>query len=337
MILATFAGADGKALVGAVDAARATVLDLAAAARRAGRDAAPFASMLALIDGGDRALDGARALAERHAGDRDLMRPLAEIRLLSPVPEPRQVRDFSVFPGHIRQAPVGMRRLATRVLGEAAALAAFGPEHRELPPVPPIYASQPLYYKANRFSVIGTDQDVHWPRYSEYMDYELEFGIFIGKTALDVPAAKAREHIFGFAIFNDFSARDAQMREMAGRLGPAKGKDFNGGNSIGPWIATRDEILDPYRLKMAARVNGETRSEGDSSAMLHSFEDMIAHVSRDETVYAGEFFGSGTMGNGCGLEQDRYLGDGDVVELEVERIGILRNRVLRQAPSSGAA
>ena len=329
MILATFVGADDKVLVGAVDAARTTVFDLAAAARRADEDAAPFASMLALIDGGDRALDAARALVERRSGDRDLTQSLAEVRLLSPVPEPRQIRDFSVFPMHIRQAPVGMRRLATRVLGEAPALAAFGPQHREQPPVPPIYASQPIYYKANRFGVIGTDHDVRWPRYSDYMDYELEFGIFIGKTALDVPVEKAREHIFGFAIFNDFSARDAQMREMAGRLGPAKGKDFNTGNAIGPWIVTRDEIPDPYHLKMAARVNGETRSQGDSSAMLHSFEDMIAFVSRDETVYPGEFFGSGTMGNGCGLEQDRYLSDGDVVELEVERIGVLRNRVLR--------
>jgi 2-keto-4-pentenoate hydratase/2-oxohepta-3-ene-1,7-dioic acid hydratase in catechol pathway len=329
MILATYIGRDGQAHVGAVNPARTAVLDLAAAAGRASQDSAPFADMLALIDGGERALDAARALAERDADDAAVTMALADVRLLAPVPVPRQMRDFSVFPMHIRQAPVGMRRLATHVLGEAAALAAFGPEFREPPPVPPVYASQPIYYKANRFSVIGTDQDVRWPRYSHYMDYELEFGVFIGKTALDVPAERAREHIFGFAIFNDFSARDAQMREMAGRLGPAKGKDFNTGNAIGPWIVTRDEIPDPYHLTMAARVNGETRSEGDSSAMLHSFEDMIAHVSRDETVHAGEFFGSGTMGNGCGLEQDRYLSDGDVVELEVERIGVLRNRVLR--------
>jgi 2-keto-4-pentenoate hydratase/2-oxohepta-3-ene-1,7-dioic acid hydratase in catechol pathway len=222
-----------------------------------------------------------------------------------------------------------MRKLAARIMGEEKALAAFGPLPKEPPPVPPVFSAQPIFYKGNRLTVVGTDHDVRWPSYSNYMDYELEFGVFIGKRALDVPAAKAREHIFGFAIFNDFSARDAQMAEMASRFGPCKGKDFDTGNAIGPWIVTADEIPDPYHLRMEARVNGEVRSKGDSSGMMHSFEDMIAYVSRDETLLPGEFLASGTMGNGCGLEQDRYLADGDVVELEVERIGVLRNRLVR--------
>src|SRR5260370_28823929 len=101
--------------------------------------------------------------------------------------------------------------------------------------------------------------------------------------------------------------------EMQGMLGPCKGKDFDTGNAIGPWLVTADEIADPYSLAMAVRVNGETWSSGTSSGMLHDFEDMIAFVSRDETLYAGEFFGSGPMKNGCGLEVDRVLKPSDVV------------------------
>lgn len=137
----------------------------------------------------------------------------------------------------------------------------------------------------------------------------------------------AREHIFGYTIFNDFSARDEQVKEMAGQLGPGKGKDFDGGNVMGPCLVTADEI-DPYNLTMIARVNGEEWGRGNSSDMGWKFEDCIVHVARSETIYPGEFFGSGTVGNGCGLEQLRFLKSGDVVELEVEGIGILRNRVL---------
>jgi 2-keto-4-pentenoate hydratase/2-oxohepta-3-ene-1,7-dioic acid hydratase in catechol pathway len=102
------------------------------------------------------------------------------------------------------------------------------------------------------------------------------------------------------------------------------------GNAIGPWIVTADEIPDPYSLKMSVRVNGETWTTATPADHLHSFEDMIAYVSVDETLYPGEIFGSGTMSNGCGLELDRFLQDGDVIELEVEKIGVLRNKVVRQ-------
>ena len=217
-----------------------------------------------------------------------------------------------------------MQKLAARVAGKPV------PNLTPAEDVPEVYRNQPIYYRGNHLSVVGHDATVRWPRYSQYMDYELEFGVFLGKGGADIPSSRAREHIFGFSIFNDFSARDAQMIEMRSMLGPAKGKDFDTGNAIGPWLVTADEIPDPYALRMAARVNGEIWSQGDPSAMLHSFEDMIAFASRDETLVPGEFLGSGTMGNGCGLEQDRYLHDGDVVELEIEKIGILRNTVVRQ-------
>ena len=299
------------------------VFDLQAAAIRNGGAAPAFANMLTMIEGGERALDHARALQQR-ADTPELSYPLSGVTLLAPVPRPVLIRDFSVFPTHIRQAPVGMQKLAARIAGKPS------PDITPGPDVPAIYRSQPIYYRGNHLSVVGHDATVRWPRYSQYMDYELEFGIFLGKGGADIPKSRAREHIFGFSIFNDFSARDAQMIEMRSMLGPAKGKDFDTGNAIGPWIVTADEIPDPYALRMVARVNGVIWSDGDSSAMLHSFEDMIAFASRDETLVPGEFFGSGTMGNGCGLEQDRYLEHGDVVELEVEKIGILRNKVIRQ-------
>ena len=155
----------------------------------------------------------------------------------------------------------------------------------------------------------------------------------------DIPKEKARDYIGGYAVFNDFSARDIQGREMRGRLGPAKGKDFDGGNAIGPMLVTPDEIPDPYNLAMRARINGEEVSRGHTSGMYWTFEDMIAYVSQSETIYPGEFFGSGTgtvpeSGKDrrcCGLEMGRSLRAGDTVELEVERIGTLTNRVVAGA------
>jgi 2-keto-4-pentenoate hydratase/2-oxohepta-3-ene-1,7-dioic acid hydratase in catechol pathway len=329
MILATFEGPRRDAAIGVVDPENRHIVDLLAAAGRIKIDPVPFHNMLALMDAGERALDTARKLFDRFRDDPEVSHLFSEVRLVSPVPEPRSLRDFSAFPTHLRQAPLGMRKLATRVLGEEKALAAYGPPLTEPPPVAPLFRERPIFYKGNRLSVVGTDHDVRWPSYSQYMDYELEFGVFIGRKGMNISVAAARSHIFGFAIFNDFSARDAQMPEMASRFGPCKGKDFDTGNVIGPWIVTADEIAEPYRLRMEARVNGEVRSKGDSSGMLHGFEDMIAYASRDETLHPGEFLASGTMGNGCGLEQDRYLADGDVVELEVERIGVLRNRLVR--------
>jgi len=193
--------------------------------------------------------------------------------------------------------------------------------------VPEVWYRQPIYYKCNRFAVCGPGTEVVWPRYSKLMDYELELAAVIGTGGRDIPRERALEHVFGYTIFNDFSARDAQMIEGQGMLGPAKGKDFDNANVLGPWLVTADEIGDPYSLEMVVRVNGQERGRGNSASMYWKFEDAIAHVSRDETLYPGEVIGSGTVGNGCGLESLQFLADGDEVELEIDRIGCLRNRV----------
>jgi 2-keto-4-pentenoate hydratase/2-oxohepta-3-ene-1,7-dioic acid hydratase in catechol pathway len=187
-----------------------------------------------------------------------------------------------------------------------------------------------VYYIGNRLSVAAPEQDIQWPRYSQVMDFELELACVIGKQAKNLTLGNALDHVFGFTIFNDFSARDAQAREMEGRLGPAKGKHFDGGNVFGPCVVTRDEIGDPQNLRMMARVNGETWCDNSSATMNWSFAQLLTHISADETLYPGEIIASGTVGNGCGLEHSRFLQSGDVVELQIEKIGILRNRVLRE-------
>jgi 2-keto-4-pentenoate hydratase/2-oxohepta-3-ene-1,7-dioic acid hydratase in catechol pathway len=328
MKLVTFVGQRGRDRVGVIigKSGSERVLDLAAAARQAGSPATSFRSMQALIEAGPKALDSARALIKSQGGDEALSAPLVTTTLRAPLPVPPQIRDFSVFPGHIKDAPVGMRRIIARAKGDEAAAQALKPDST----MPQVYLDRPIYYITNRFSVAGPDVDVLWPTYSKLMDFELEFAIVLGKGGTDIAKKDARSHIFGYTIFNDFSARDRQLAEMAGMLGPTKGKSFDAGNAMGPYILTADEVKDPYALKARVTVNGEVWSESHTGDMLHSFEDMIAYVSESETLHAGEVFGSGTLGGGCGLEIDRLLKHGDVVELTFDQLGTLRNRVLRR-------
>jgi 2-keto-4-pentenoate hydratase/2-oxohepta-3-ene-1,7-dioic acid hydratase in catechol pathway len=313
MKLATFEQ-DGRPRLGAVIDGDGKIVDLDAAfLRRHGRAEPALASMLALIDAGS----GGRAVADALVADppeEDVL-AVATVQLLAPLPEPRQIRDFLCFEEHLRNAFEQAGRLTGRTFE-----------------IPPVWYEQPIYYKANRFSVVGPDADVRWPAYAELLDYELELACIIGTGGVDIARDEALGHVFGYTIFNDVSARDAQMREMAGQLGPAKGKDFDTGNVLGPWIVTADEIGDPHDLTMVARVNGEEWSRGTSAAMHHRFEDVIAFVSTSETLHPGEVLGSGTVGTGCGLEQGRYLSPGDVVELEIDRIGVLRNQIVRKEP-----
>ena len=311
MKLATFEQ-DGRPRLGAVIDGDDKVVDLDAAfLRRHGRPEPALASMLALID----AASAGRAVADALVVDppeEDVL-AVSAVELLAPLPVPRQIRDFLCFEEHLRNA----FEQAGRLTGQAFE-------------IPPVWYDQPIYYKANRFSVVGPDADVRWPAYAQLLDYELELACIIGTGGVDIARDEALSHVFGYTIFNDVSARDAQMREMAGQLGPAKGKDFDTGNVLGPWIVTADEIGDPHDLSMVARVNGEEWSRGTSAAMHHTFADVIAFVSQSETLHPGEVLGSGTVGTGCGLEQGRFLSPGDVVELEIDRIGVLRNRIVRK-------
>lgn len=305
MKLGTFVAKDGTERIGALAADGTRIVDLTAT------DATAFRDMLALIDGGDAALDAARkavaAARTTHA--------LADVRLLAPLPRPRRLRDFLCFEKHFRQSR------ANRYL--------FGIGEARLDPatvdIPRVWYDRPIYYKGNHFSVVGPDAEVRWPKYSRTIDYELEIGLVTRGTGVDIPVERAFDHVFGLTIYNDFSARDAQYTEMNGSLGPAKGKDFDTGNALGPWIVTLDTLGDPTKLVMTARVNGEEWSRGISGDMRHGFDRMVSYASADETLFAGEILGSGTVGGGCGNELGRFMKDGDVIELEVSGIGILRN------------
>ena len=282
----------------------------------ASRDAAPsFSSMQALIEGSDAALDGARRIVAQAAETIDP----TSIDWLSPLPRPAQLRDFLVFEEHMRMAGWQGAKLRATWGGPSAPA--------EPPPIPPIWYEQPIYYKGNRFAVAGTGAVTAWPAGSRVIDYELELACVIGRGGRDIAVGEARAHVFGYTVFNDLTARDWQFREMQGPLGPAKGKDFDGANVLGPVIVTADEFADQPALAMRAFVNGEPWSEGNSGAMHWSWGDMIAHVSRAETLHPGEVLGSGTVGGGCGLELGRFLAHDDLIALEIEGIGRVETRI----------
>lgn len=326
MRLITFEQAGMQRIGAWIDGDR-QIVDLQAAAQRTtGNALSDFASMQDLMAGGDKALNVARQLVEQ-CPDEALTRTDA-VRLLAPVPRPIQMRDSLAFELHLRQSKRANARMRLRNASDRDAQMEALEKSGGLEPAP-IWFKQPVYYKCNRFNVVGTGTDIQWPAYSEVLDYELELGIFLGRGGKDITVANARSHIFGYTVYNDVSARDAQADEMPGMLGPAKGKDFDTGNVLGPCIVTADEIPDPYQLTMLARINGEEWSRGNSSTMYHTFEDIIAHISQSETLYPGEFIGSGTVGNGCGFELGRFPNAGDVMELEIEKIGTVRNRIVR--------
>ncbi|NJN46941.1 MAG: fumarylacetoacetate hydrolase family protein [Candidatus Competibacteraceae bacterium] len=309
--------------LGALMADGETVADLQQGhSDRTGSASPQLNDMLSLLEGGEQALEQAHTALEFIASQAGSESRYAQnqVRLLAPVPRPRSIRDCISFEKHIVQAT---RTVVKWRFAPLAALDAWVEKRRgrALIGAPKVWYQQPLYYKSNPFSVVGPDAEVQWPRYTEKLDYELEFGIFIGRQGCNIPKERAHEHIAGYTIFNDFSARDVQLKEMEGRLGPAKGKDFDTGNVMGPYLVTADEIPEPYNLTMRARINGEEWSCGNSGEMYFTFADIIAHISQDETLYPGEFIGSGTVGGGCGLELDRWLQPNDVVELEVEGLG----------------
>jgi 2-keto-4-pentenoate hydratase/2-oxohepta-3-ene-1,7-dioic acid hydratase in catechol pathway len=192
--------------------------------------------------------------------------------------------------------------------------------------VPPAWYEIPAYYKGGITGFIGQDDLIPWPSYSKQLDYELELGLVIGRDGKNIKAKDAHKHIFGFTILNDISARDIQRKEMSIRLGPAKGKDWC--SIMGPVIVTYDEFnYKEPNLLMTASVNGEEWSRGHSGDSHYSWGEMIEHMGMEEWVRATDFIGSGTVGTGCGLELDKWIQPGDLLELSIEKIGTLKNIV----------
>ncbi|TNF63185.1 MAG: fumarylacetoacetate hydrolase family protein [Rhodobacteraceae bacterium] len=266
-----------------------------------------FPDMVAMVEGGAAALAAARA---RLAAGTPAI-PMAQATMRCPI-RPVQYRDCLVFETHLKNSFAQAEKMTGRPFA-----------------IPPVWYDQPIYYKGNRMSFIGHGEDVIWPAYAQFLDVELELAIVIGRRGKDIPAAEAPGYIWGYTVLNDVSARDAQMREMPGQLGPAKGKDFDTGNILGPWIVTADEIAHPAALDMEVRVNGERWGGGNSREMQHDFARIIEHISASETLHPGEVIGSGTVGTGCGLEIGKRLAPGDLFELTIEKIGTLANRIVK--------
>ncbi|MHA6729497.1 fumarylacetoacetate hydrolase family protein [Devosia sp. A369] len=329
MKLASFLTSQGEARIAIVHDRDKKLFDLASGAQAAGENAGHFVDMLALIDSGKIGLDHARRLFERYAQEQTFNHEADNIRLLPPLPRPRQMRDGMLHEMHVR------RSMRTIMALRAADFRADGLdlESLPLPELADIYRQIPVFYFTNHLNLAGPESEIIWPSYSRLMDYELELALVMGRTGVNIREEDVSDHVFGYTIFNDFSARDQQALETLGGLGPAKGKSFNGSNVIGPWIVTPDEIGDPSSLAGTVKVNGEIRAATSTAGMLFSFEEVIAYMSQSETIHAGEIIGSGTLAGGCGLEFGRFLQDGDQVELEIEKIGYLRNVVRRPQQS----
>ena len=194
--------------------------------------------------------------------------------------------------------------------------------------VPSLFYERPYYYRTSHTSIAGPEDKIKWPSFGDKLDFELEFAIVIGKKGTNIKAENAHEYIFGYTIFNDISIRDYQVDDMKTMMGPSKSKNFTNGNILGPCITTSDEI-DSSDLRLQARVNNEIWSDRKSSDMYYSFAELIEFISKEETLCPGEVICSGTMAFGCGLELGRFLEPNDVIELEVEGIGILRNQIIK--------
>jgi fumarylacetoacetate (FAA) hydrolase len=287
------------------------------------------ASMLELLYAGSAALSSLRDLVSTVEGEdvlnlqgldsNPIAYPMDQVTFYPPLVRPMSVRDFYAFEKHVTTANQIRKR-----------------------PVPEQWYQFPVFYFSNPNSIFGHRQPIPYPSQTQALDYELEVACIIGKQAMNIPAHRAEEYIFGYTIFNDWSARDIQSQETKVGLGPAKGKDF--ASSFGPWITTVDELGDRdtgrpgvYDLHMIARVNGIERSQGNLKEMYYSFGDLLERASQDVYLLPGDVIGSGTVGSGCLLEltngQGPWLQPEDVVQLEVERLGILENSIRSKQPT----
>jgi fumarylacetoacetate (FAA) hydrolase len=261
----------------------------------------------------------AKARTEDLTAESGLARPLAEVHLRTPVPNPPTVRDFYAFEQHVKAAR------ARRGVGMI-------PEWYEIP----------VFYFSNTAALYGGDEDISYPRLSQEMDFELEVAAVIGQAGTNISADDAPGYIAGYMVMNDWSARDLQRKEMLMNLGPAKGKDF--ATTFGPWLVTPDELEDRrtssggderYDLAMFGSINGDQLTSANLKDLYFTFPQMIERAAQHVRLRPGDIIGSGTCGTGCilelGTERHRWLQSGDLVEMGVERLGTQHSRVV--APS----
>lgn len=270
---------------------------------------APPTTLVDVVAGGDEAVAAAADSARRHP---HRVVGLDEATLLAPVPRPPSVRDFMAFENHY-----------------VTSMAALGV------PTNPLYYRQPVFYFSNPAAIQSATADVQMAPGSSAFDYELEVAVVIGRAGSNIRPSDAEDHIAGYTILADWSARDLQEAEMTFQIGPAKGKDT--ATSLGPFLVTKDELApfasgNGFDLAMTATVNGTPYSSGNWSSLYWSFADLIAYASRGTTLVPGDVIGAGTVGTGCIIELSRvhgsdrypYLAEHDVVELTVAGLGAIR-------------
>ena len=251
---------------------------------------------------------------------------LEEVKLLAPIPRPNSLRDAYAFRQHVETS---RRNRGLEMIKE--------------------FDDFPVFYFSNHNAIFGPSDDIEcMPSHFEKLDYELEIAILIGKEGRNIKAKNAKEYIAGFMIMNDMSSRGLQMKEMKLNLGPAKGKDF--ASVLGPYLVTPDELSGNvvneddsgcnYNLEMTCSVNGKLLSKGNLKDMAWSFEKIIERVSYGASVYPGDIIGSGTVGTGCLLEingtnklkhadfAEMWLQENDVVEMEIENLGKITNKII---------
>jgi fumarylacetoacetate (FAA) hydrolase len=251
---------------------------------------------------------------------------LEEVKLLAPIPRPNSLRDAYAFRQHVETS---RRNRGLEMIKE--------------------FDDFPVFYFSNHNAIFGPNDDIEcMPSHFEKLDYELEIAILIGKEGRNIKAKNAKEYIAGFMIMNDMSSRGLQMKEMKLNLGPAKGKDF--ASVLGPYLVTPDELLGNvvneddsgcnYNLEMTCSVNGKLLSKGNLKDMAWSFEKIIERVSYGASIYPGDIIGSGTVGTGCLLEingtnklkhsdfTEMWLKENDVVEMEIENLGKITNKII---------
>ncbi len=301
-------------------------LDLNAAQRTASAITPP--DMIGFLEGGAQSLALAETALEA-VGKRlkDESQPLGpdgeqltfeedKIRFLAPVPRPPMIRDGILILDHYK---VGMERLLKFADKEQVLEAA---------------KTTPIYWKPSRTAVAGHREPIRWPHYSEILDYEFELGMYIGKRGKNISTENAWDHVAGYTVFNDLGLRDVQPGEMSLRMGPAKAKDFETSKVMGPYLVTADELPNIESLRLTTKINGEIWFDGAIEGWAFTFADLIAHVSREETLQVGDFFGSGPPAYSCGFEIDRWIKPGDQVSCEIEGVGVLSNRIVREQAKS---
>lgn len=288
-------------------------------------------TMLEFLRGGENYMNIARQILKSIEAGNTMVKATAvsAVDILAPVPNPTSCRDGYAFRQHVAAA----RR------------------NRKVEMIPE-FDQYPIFYFTNHNAIQGPGDIFCMPDHFHKLDFELEASIVIGKKGRNIRASEADSYIAGYMIMNDMSARTLQMEEMLLNLGPAKGKDFS--TVIGPWLVTPDE-LEPYKvpakaghtgnaynLEMKCRVNGKLVSSGNMKDMDWTFAEIIERCAYGVDLLPGDVIGSGTVGTGCFLElngtgllnnpsyKPQWLQEGDVVEMEIDHLGILSNTIRRE-------